>query len=94
MLLLSQRCPTSSGKRERSEYRLEMTGAGNRSRTCDLRITNALLYQLSYTGTKLSMISLRLSAVQAWSLPPCDGLWRCVALLPAANFRVRQRLSG
>ena len=25
-------------------------GAGNRSRTCDLRITNALLYQLSYTG--------------------------------------------
>lgn len=25
-------------------------GAGDRSRTCDLRITNALLYQLSYTG--------------------------------------------
>ena len=25
-------------------------GAGNRSRTYDLRITNALLYQLSYTG--------------------------------------------
>lgn len=25
-------------------------GAGNRSRTRDLRITNALLYQLSYTG--------------------------------------------
>lgn len=29
-------------------------GAGNRSRTCDLRITNALLYQLSYTGLLLS----------------------------------------
>ena len=29
---------------------MELTGAGNRSRTCDLRITNALLYQLSYTG--------------------------------------------
>ncbi len=25
-------------------------GAGGRSRTLDLRITNALLYQLSYTG--------------------------------------------
>ena len=27
-----------------------MDGAGDRSRTYDLRITNALLYQLSYTG--------------------------------------------
>ena len=26
------------------------SGAGNRSRTYDLRITNALLYQLSYAG--------------------------------------------
>ena len=25
-------------------------GAGNRNRTCDLRVTSALLYQLSYTG--------------------------------------------
>src|SRR4029078_2755922 len=25
-------------------------GAGNRSRTCDLRITNAPLYRLSYSG--------------------------------------------
>ena len=30
--------------------RIEMTGADNRSRTYDLRITNALLYQLSYIG--------------------------------------------
>lgn len=29
----------------------ERIGAGDRSRTYDLRITNALLYQLSYTGT-------------------------------------------
>ncbi len=28
----------------------EKYGAGNRSRTYDLRITNALLYQLSYSG--------------------------------------------
>lgn len=27
-----------------------MNGADNRSRTYDLRITNALLYQLSYIG--------------------------------------------
>ena len=30
---------------------LVFTGAGERSRTPDLRITNALLYLLSYTGT-------------------------------------------
>lgn len=28
------------------------SGAGKRSRTSDLRITNALLYQLSYTGNQ------------------------------------------
>ena len=30
---------------------MSLNGAGDRSRTYDLRITNALLYQLSYTGT-------------------------------------------
>lgn len=29
---------------------LNVNGAGERIRTSDLRITNALLYQLSYTG--------------------------------------------
>ena len=29
---------------------LRIPGAGKRSRTPDLRITNALLYQLSYAG--------------------------------------------
>ena len=29
---------------------LDFTGADERSRTSDLRITNALLYQLSYIG--------------------------------------------
>ena len=28
----------------------DMSGAGNKSRTRDLMITNQLLYQLSYTG--------------------------------------------
>ena len=31
-------------------------GAGDRSRTCDLRITNALLYLLSYTGARWRII--------------------------------------
>lgn len=34
----------------RREAEKERSGDGNRSRTCDLRITNALLCQLSYTG--------------------------------------------
>ena len=33
-------------------------GADNRSRTYDLRITNALLYQLSYTGETLNLRNL------------------------------------
>ena len=32
-------------------------GAGNRSRTYDLRITNALLYQLSYAGKTICFVS-------------------------------------
>lgn len=34
------------------------SGAGDRSRTYDLRITNALLYQLSYTGETLTCENL------------------------------------
>jgi hypothetical protein len=33
-----------------SQRRAHCTGAGEESRTPDLRITNALLYQLSYAG--------------------------------------------
>jgi hypothetical protein len=32
-----------------------LSGAGEESRTPDLRITNALLYQLSYTGVNLKL---------------------------------------
>ncbi len=35
-----------------------MTGADNRSRTYDLRITNALLYQLSYIGPERPVTSV------------------------------------
>jgi hypothetical protein len=33
-------------------FQFESTGAAGRNRTGDLRITNALLYQLSYSGEK------------------------------------------
>ena len=36
---------------------LVLVGAGEKSRTPDLRITNALLYQLSYTGVQLSILA-------------------------------------
>ena len=34
---------------------LAITGAGVRTRTADLRITSALLYQLSYTGKNMAV---------------------------------------
>ncbi len=37
---------------------LTSNGAGKRSRTPDLRITNALLYQLSYAGFKRGVASI------------------------------------
>lgn len=35
---------------------MHKTGASNRDRTYDLRVTSALLYQLSYTGFTLCLI--------------------------------------
>ena len=34
---------------------LDLDGAGERSRTLDLLITNELLYQLSYTGESIEL---------------------------------------
>jgi hypothetical protein len=39
--------------RMRTVYIALQCGAGKRNRTSDLRITNALLYQLSYSGETL-----------------------------------------
>ena len=36
-------------------------GAGDRSRTYDLGITNALLYQLSYSGDRVQSLSQAMS---------------------------------
>ena len=38
---------------------LNSRGAGEEIRTPDLRITNALLYQLSYTGHHLSVVRIK-----------------------------------
>ncbi len=43
-------------KNAASKRRFFTTGAGDRNRTDDLRITNALLYQLSYAGVKLKLV--------------------------------------
>ena len=40
-----------------TELRAQLTGAGERSRTPDLLITNQLLYQLSYTGIKTTTLT-------------------------------------
>ena len=45
-------------------YLIDFTGADERNRTVDLLITNELLYQLSYIGTKLKIIAERLGLSQ------------------------------
>ncbi len=52
-----QKCRSEHAAKQKARSRgsgflLDSDGAGDRSRTYDLRITNALLYQLSYTGNK------------------------------------------
>jgi hypothetical protein len=57
-------------------------GAGEKSRTPDLRITNALLYQLSYTGVKLRIIAgLQLYVTQ----PSSAGSVRCGKVLKLSS---------
>ena len=46
-------------KRVASLQPVVLYGAGKRSRTPDLRITNALLYQLSYAGVPGAVRSMR-----------------------------------
>src|SRR6516225_4175306 len=57
-------------------------GAGRGSRTPDLRITNALLYQLSYTGTEPEIIAVA----------RCD--WHPEALLRARSARADVRFGA
>lgn len=47
------------------------SGAGKRSRTSDLRITNALLYQLSYAGDEYTIIKYFSEEAQAGTIKSC-----------------------
>ena len=62
-----------------------MTGAGNRSRTYDLRITNALLYQLSYSGEGGGVYGFE---SEPGTSPPTVTMGRDGAL-GGANFDIR-----
>ncbi|GEM_PF-2367750 len=71
-------------------------GAGDRSRTCDLRITNALLYLLSYTGAKSriiggSVVGLKpvYAPTQQSALPACASL--SAVAKPVGHGRARYR---
>ena len=57
-------------------------GAGNRNRTYDLRITNAPLYQLSYSGIRTPMEP---SGVRILNAPQADEKFN------ASVFRARGR---
>ena len=56
-------------------------GAGNRSRTYDLRITNALLYQLSYSGEGAEYTDSNPG------LEPLDGTANLHARTASSNLR-------
>ncbi len=63
----------SQKRKSRQQRRLLDNGAGDRIRTYDLRITNAPLYQLSYTGTERG--SLGAKPVRVNRLAQCAALW-------------------
>lgn len=56
-------------KKARIAASLVFTGAGDRNRTCDLRVTSALLYRLSYTGAASDYRGLS-GRTQAWPDSP------------------------
>ena len=52
----------------------EKSGAGERTRTADLLITNQLLYQLSYAGNPLEQVASGSRTVSGgWSSGRCPG---------------------
>ena len=52
----SQKAKSTCASGAGPAWQVLLNGAAGRSRTGDLRITNALLYQLSYSGTKARII--------------------------------------
>jgi hypothetical protein len=88
---------TGGGKQQGQSIRIALdasNGAGEESRTPDLRITNALLYQLSYTGKdgrvygKCFCLNNRMSAGGYFcGLTPslCSERTRMITSTPAAT---------
>ncbi len=66
---------------------LENIGAGKRSRTPDLRITNALLYQLSYSGNVWFFSLAAYSGAQYKKRPHCGQSLICLCLDPASRHQ-------
>src|SRR4029079_12184251 len=71
-------------------------GAGEESRTPDLRITNALLYQLSYAGgTAVALICRRSCEAQYYSRPtprlPSEMVNRCSRGVARRRIRIAAR---
>lgn len=70
-----------------------MNGADNRSRTYDLRITNALLYQLSYIGPERPVTSVTTGqkvktngVMRQW---PCESnAYFCITLVYLRTNRI------
>lgn len=55
---------------------LNSRGAGEEIRTPDLRITNALLYQLSYTGHHLSVVWIKSRSTEDLNYEGLHSLWQ------------------
>ena len=60
-------------------------GARDRNRTCDLRVTSALLYRLSYTGGGLNLAPV----LKSGNFKACPGISqtkKCPAVFTAGHF--------
>ncbi len=63
----------------------EEAGARDRNRTCDLRVTSALLYRLSYTGGGLNLAPVWKSGNFA-ECPCISQTKKCPAVFTAGHF--------
>ena len=65
-----------------------VSGAENRNRTYDLRVTSALLYRLSYFGVHVATLAVKISASKLL------GLQRDNALEPETRLKISAKIMG
>jgi hypothetical protein len=70
----TRRAESKKPSREDWAFCLNLDGAGKRNRTPDLRITNALLYRLSYSGIRRNEIIG--TSLRTWQAPAITFLFR------------------